>query len=373
MKISFLDIHASYAELKDKFDTAYHRVMGSGWVLLGKETEAFEAEFASYCEAKHCVAVGNGFDALRLVLQAWDIGAGDEVIVPSHTFIASWLAISAVGATPVPVEPDEATFNIDPQRIESAITSRTKAMMPVHLYGQPADMDPILALAAEHGLRVVEDNAQSHGARYKGRRTGGLAHAAATSFYPGKNLGAFGDAGAVTTNDSDLADRVRMLRNYGAKVKYRHELNGGNSRIDELQAAFLRVKLAHLDEWNKRRQVIADYYIRELADFSDTLIPPKPSSWAEHVWHLFVVRHPRRNSLQQYLEEQGVQTLIHYPVPAHLSGAYRDFGIANNALPVCETLSDRVLSLPLGPSMRHEQCEHVVKSVKSGLRYLGKA
>jgi dTDP-4-amino-4,6-dideoxygalactose transaminase len=363
MKVPFLDIHASYAELRDEFDDAYHRVMDSGWVLLGKETEGFEAEFAEYCGTKHCVSVGNGLDALRLVLQAWDLGPGDEVIVPSHTFIASWLAVSALGAIPVPVEPSEATYNIDPERIEAAITSRTKAIMPVHLYGQPADMDPIMELAAKHNLKVVEDNAQAQGARYKGRRTGSLGHAAATSFYPGKNLGAFGDAGAVTTSDDDLADRVRMLRNYGTKVKYQHELNGTNSRIDELQAAFLRVKLRCLDEWNARRKDIAAMYMSHLKDGKYKL--PYVPDWADPVWHLFVIRHPERDALQKHLADHGVQTIIHYPIPPHRSGAYADLGIKPGALPVAEKIAREVLSLPIGPQLFQSQAGWVVDVLAS--------
>jgi dTDP-4-amino-4,6-dideoxygalactose transaminase len=368
-RVPFLDIKASYLELKDEFDAAYHRVMDSGWVLLGKETEALEREFAAYCEAKHCIAVGNGLDALQLVLRAWDIGPGDEVIVPAHTFIATWLAVSNVGATPVPVEPDEQTCNIDVNRVEAAITPKTKAIIPVHLYGQPADMDPIMALAAKHALKVLEDNAQAQGACYKGKRTGSLGHAAATSFYPGKNLGAFGDAGAVTTNDDDLADRVRMLRNYGAKVKYQHELAGVNSRIDELQAAFLRVKLAYLDEWNARRKQIAALYLSQLSVLNAQLVLPSVPEWADPVWHLFVVRHPNRYALQKHLENAGVQTLIHYPVPAHLSGAYKQLGIPSGALPICERLSKEVLSLPIGPQLDSGQ----VKAVMSALAVCAQA
>jgi len=362
MKIPFLDIHASYAELKDEFDAAYHRVMDSGWVLLGKETEALEAEFANYCETKHCVAVGNGLDALRLVLQAWDIGPGDEVIVPSHTFIASWLAISALGATPVPVEPNEATYNIDPERIEAAITSRTKAIMPVHLYGQPADMDPIMEVAAKHNLKVIEDNAQAQGARYKGRRTGALGNAAATSFYPGKNLGAFGDAGAVTTNDDDLADRVRMLRNYGSKVKYQHELAGMNSRIDELQAAFLRVKLRHLDEWNTRRKDIAGMYTSNLENGKYKL--PYVPEWADPVWHLFVIRHHRRDALQKHLADHGIQTIIHYPIPPHLSGAYKACGWGEGELPIAGSMADEVVSLPIGPHLSPDMISFIIRETE---------
>ena len=389
MKIPFLDIHAGYLELKDGFDAAYHRVMDSGWVLLGEETRAFEAEFAAYGETKHCVAVGNGLDALQLVLRAWDIGPGDEVIVPAHTFIATWLAVSNVGARPVPVEPDEATCNIDAERMEAAITPRTKAIIPVHLYGQPADMDPVMALAEKHGLKVLEDNAQAQGARYKGRRTGSLGHAAAASFYPGKNLGAFGDAGAVTTGDDNLADRVRMLRNYGSTVKYRHELTGLNSRIDELQAAFLRVKLRHLDQWNARRKALASEYLSHLPAavsvrrgglrlsslnclrpspprYGSQLLLPIVPSWADPVWHLFVIRHPKRDALQEKLSNDGIQTVIHYPVPPHLSGAYAGMGFKRGDFPIAEKLAGEVLSLPIGPHLTSESIEAVCRAVGSG-------
>lgn len=364
MTIPFLDLRSGYQEVQAEFDAAYRRVMDSGWVLLGEETKALEQEFARYCEAKHCVAVGNGLDALQLVLRAWEIGPGDEVILPAHTFIATWMAVSNVGAKPVPVEPDPKTYNIDVQGIERAITKRTKAIMPVHLYGQPVDMDPILELAQKHGLKVIEDNAQAQGARYKGRRTGGLGHAAGTSFYPGKNLGAFGDAGAVTTNDEKLAERVRLLRNYGSKLKYQHELTGVNSRIDELQAAFLGVKLKYLDAWNRRRQEIASLYLAELSDLGPVVTLPSVPAWAEPVWHLFVIRHPKRDQLQKHLADQGVQTIIHYPIPAHLSGAYQSAGLAKGSLPICEKISDEVLSLPIGPHLSKEQARLVVKSIK---------
>ena len=365
MSIPFLDLKAGYLELQQEFDSAYRRVMDSGWVLLGEETKAFEEEFARFCGVKHCISVGNGLDALQLVLRAWEIGPGDEVIVPAHTFIASWLAVSNVGAKPVPVEPDPKTYNIDPSRIEAAITPRTKAIMPVHLYGQPADMDSILAIAKKHGLKVLEDNAQAQGARYKGRRTGGLGDAAGISFYPGKNLGAFGDAGAVTTHDAKLAETVTLLRNYGSKVKYQHELPGVNSRIDELQAAFLRAKLRHLDEWNMRRMKAAATYLDRLASEVPQLILPFVPSWAEPVWHLFVVRHAQRDALQKKLLEEGVQTLIHYPVPAHLSGAYQSTGIQKGNLPICESISREVLSLPIGPHLSKEQADRVILAVKS--------
>src|SRR5665213_3171304 len=264
MKVPFLELKPAYLELKDEFDAAYHRVMDSGWYLLGKELEAFESEFTQYCEVKHCLGVGNGLDAIHLILRGYDIGPGDEVIVPSHTFIATWLGVTFAGATPVPVEVNPQTYNLDSNLIEAAITPRTKAILPVHLYGQTADMDPIMEIARRHKLKVVEDAAQAQGARYKGRRAGSLGDAAAFSFYPGKNLGAFSDAGAVTTNDLQLAERMARLRNYGSKIKYQHEEVGLNSRLDELQAAFLRIKLRHLDEWNERRSKIAAVYLDRL-------------------------------------------------------------------------------------------------------------
>ena len=354
MNVPFLELKPTYLELKEEFDAAYNRVMDSGWYLLGAELTAFESEFAAYCETKFCVGVANGLDALHLIVRAYGIGPGDEIIVPSNTFIASWLAVSYAGATPVPVEPDPITHNLDPTRIEAAITSRTKAIMAVHLYGQPADMDPINEIARRRNLRVIEDSAQAQGARYKGQRTGSLGGAAAHSFYPGKNLGAFADAGAVTTNDSELADRLRTLRNYGSKTKYHYETQGINSRMDELQAAFLRVKLRHLDEWNARRTFIAEQYFSQLSTPGSELVLPVVPSWASPVWHLFVVRHPQRDNLQQHLADQGIQTIIHYPIPPHLSGAYASTTPA--VLPVAEHLAHYVLSIPIGP---HLQNHHV--------------
>jgi dTDP-4-amino-4,6-dideoxygalactose transaminase len=367
VKVPFLDFVAPYEELKAGLDEAYFRFMRSAWYVLGKEVEAFEQEFAGYCGVKYCVGVGNGLEALHLILRAYDIKAGDEVIVPSNTYIATWLAVSYAGATPVPVEPDPRTFNLDPDRIEDAITSRTRAVMPVHLYGQPADMDPILSIARRHGLKVIEDNAQAQGARYKGRRTGSLGDATGNSFYPGKNLGAFGDAGAVTTNDASLADRVRLLRNYGSPKKYYNEVKGYNSRLDELQAAFLRVKLAKLDDWNERRRVVAARYLAELNGASGLTLPWVPE-WAEPAWHLFVVRHPRRNDLQKRLAEAGIGTLIHYPVPPHLSGAYAEAGWTRGTFPTAETLAETALSLPLGPHLPPEQARYVVEETRHSLR-----
>ncbi len=368
MKVPFLELKPTYLELKEEFDMAYHRVMDSGWYLLGKELEAFESEFAEYCGAKHCIGVGNGLDAIHLILRGYDIGPGDEVIVPSHTFIASWLGVTFAGATPMPVEVDSRTYNLDPALIEAAITPRTKAILPVHLYGQTADMDPILEIARRHNLKVVEDAAQAQGAKYKGRRAGSLGDAAAFSFYPGKNLGAFSDAGAVTTNDSRLAERMSRLRNYGSKIKYQHDEVGLNSRMDELQAAFLRVKLRHLDEWNERRSQIADVYLdglkSEIRNRGLEITLPHVPSWASPVWHLFVIRHPDRDTFQIKLAKAGIGTLIHYPVPPHLSGAYSDGGRNFVALPLCEELARTVISLPIGPHLRPNQAAHVIELMK---------
>ena len=369
MKVPFLDFVRPYEELKAELDAAYFRFMRSAWYVLGKEVEAFEEEYANFCGVKHCVGVGNGLEALHLALRAYGIGQGDEVIVPSNTYIATWLAVSYAGAQPVPVEPDPRTFNLDPHRLEAAITPRTKAIMPVHLYGQPADMDPIMQVARQHGLKVVEDNAQAQGARYQGRRTGSLGDAAGNSFYPGKNLGAFGEAGAVTTNDPELADRVRTLRNYGSKKKYYNEVKGYNSRLDELQAAFLRVKLKKLDEWNRRRREVAARYLAGMSGLNGLTLPFVPA-WAEPVWHLFVVRHSQRDTLQQRLTATGIGTLIHYPVPPHLSGAYAAAGWKRGAFPVAEELADRVLSLPMGPHLSGEQTGQVVDGMRQLLESL---
>lgn len=355
MQIPFLDVGAAYRELKPEIDAAIARVLDSGWYILGPEVETFEAEYAAYCEAEHAIGVANGLDALHLALLAMGVGPGDEVIVPSNTYIATWLAVSQCGATPVPVEPVEVTYNIDAARIEAAITPRTKVILPVHLYGQPADLDRILAIARKHGLRVLEDAAQAHGARYKGRRIGAHGDAVAWSFYPGKNLGALGDGGAVTTNDPELADRIRVLRNYGSRVKYVNEVKGFNSRLDPIQAAVLRVKLRVLDEWNARRRGIAQRYREGLA--GSGLVLPQVPEWAEPVWHLFVVRHPERDALVKRLNEAGVGTLIHYPVPPHLQEAYAEMAFGVGAFPVAERMAGEVVSLPMGAQMAAEGVE----------------
>lgn len=364
VSVPFLDVGAGYRELRGELDEAFRRVMESGWYILGQEVEAFEAEWAAFCGTRYCVGVGNGLEALHLTLRAWGIGPGDEVIVPANTYIATWLAVSYAGATPVPVEPDPATRNLDPARLEAAITPRTRAVIPVHLYGLPADMDPILAVAGKHGLKVLEDAAQAHGARYKGRPCGSLGDAAGWSFYPGKNLGAFGDAGAVTTDDAELADRLRVLRNYGSRVKYHNELKGFNSRLDPLQAALLRVKLHHLEDWTRRRRAVADAYRRELSGLGALELPVIPD-WAEPCWHLFVVRHPRRDELQQALTAAGVGTLIHYPIPPHLSEAYTDAGFRRGNFPIAESLADTVLSLPMGPHLADDEVRYCAGRVRA--------
>jgi len=359
MQVPFLDLGRLHQSIREPLDAAYRRVMDSGWFIMGPELEAFEAEYARYCEVKHCIGVGNGLEALHLLLRAYGIGPGDEVIVPSNTFIATWLAVSKCGATPVPVEPSTVTHNVDPALIDKAITSRTRVIMPVHLYGQPADMDPINAIAARHGLIVIEDAAQAQGARYKGRRVCSLGHAAATSFYPGKNLGALGDGGAILTNDDAIADEVRQLRNYGSKVKYQHEVAGYNSRLDEMQAAFLRAKLNFLDPWNARRREVADQYSRLLTG-SDVGLPSVPE-YADPVWHLYVVRSKVRDALKAHLEQQGISTVIHYPTPPHRQGCYSKLGIGG--LHVSDMLANEVLSLPTSPMMTKEEVQYVVDSI----------
>jgi dTDP-4-amino-4,6-dideoxygalactose transaminase len=364
MNVPFLDLKAQYRELHEQLDAAYRGVAESARFILGPEVENFESEFAAYSGAKHCIGAGNGLDALHVILRAADIGSGDEVIVPGNTYIASWLAVSYVGATPVPVEPDERTYNIDADKIEAAITARTRAIMAVHLCGQPADMEAINKVASRHDLKVIEDCAQAHGARYKGTRVGTLGIAAAFSFYPGKNLGAHGDGGAVTTNDDELARRVRLIGNYGSAVKYYNETKGINSRLDELQAAFLRVKLARLDEWNDRRKQIAAEYLRALTGVQDLTLPHVPD-WADPVWHLFMVRHPQRDLLQKHLTAKGVGTIIHYPVPPHLQKAYAELDYTSGSLPISEKLANEVLSLPMSAHQSAEETSYVVEQLSS--------
>ena len=364
MTVPFLDLKKAYEELQTSLDAAYRRVMGSGCYILGQEVEVFEDEFADYCEAKYCIGVGNGLDALHLILRGYQIGCGDEVIVPANTYIATWLAVSYAGARPVPVEPDIRTYNINPSRIEEAITPNTRAIIPVHLYGQPADMNLISGIARKNNLKLIEDAAQAHGARYKGKRVGSLGDAAAFSFYPSKNLGALGDSGAIVTNDKQLANTVRTLRNYGSQVKYSHELKGMNSRLDSLQAALLRVKLKHLDEWNNRRQNVAKNYLKALTEIPELTLPFVPR-WAEPVWHLFVVRHRHRDRLHEFLTKCKIGTLIHYPMPPHLSEAYAEQGWKRGDYPVTEKIADTILSLPIGPHLTEIMQQEVINKVKA--------
>lgn len=362
--VPFLDLKGINLRHRADLHAALDRVLNSGWLILGKETEAFEAEFATWCGTKHCVGVGNGLEALQLVLQAWGIGPGDEVLVPSNTYIATWLAVTQCGATPVPVEPDPATCNIDPTRLSAAITARTKAIIAVHLYGQTADMDGVMAVARTHGLKVLEDAAQAHGALYRGRRAGALADAAGFSFYPGKNLGALGDGGAVTTADAELAERLRMLRNYGSRVKYHNEIVGWNSRLDELQAAFLRAKLPMLDADNAARSTLAARYQAGLANCPGVILPVVAPN-CEPAWHLYVVRHRERDRLAGHLKARGIDTLVHYPIAPHLQPAYAALGMRDGSLPISETLHRQVLSLPLWPGMTVEEVDAVVEGIRS--------
>ncbi|MBN1970704.1 MAG: DegT/DnrJ/EryC1/StrS family aminotransferase [Candidatus Delongbacteria bacterium] len=367
--IKFLDLQALNLRYLNEFEAVFRKALNSGWYILGKEVETFENEFAAYCGVKHCIGVGNGLDALHLILRALDIGEGDEVIVPSNTYIATWLAVSYSGATPVPVEPDILTYNINPKLIKEKITNKTKAIIPVHLYGQVCDMDPINEIAKKYNLKVIEDSAQAHGAIYKGKRTGNLGDASGFSFYPGKNLGALGDAGAITTNDDILANKIRMLRNYGSEKKYVHEFKGYNSRLDELQAAFLRIKLRYLDEDNHKRREIAQYYCNNINN-PEIILPGIHSSSLDinnflgHVWHLFVIRHPQRDKIQKYLLDNQIQTLIHYPRPPHKQIAYKELGDLN--LPITEKIHEEVLSIPISQVFDLINSKRIVEILNHG-------
>lgn len=356
--IPFLDLKAPYIELKKDIDDAIARVLNSGWYIGGVETESFESEYANYCGAKYCVGVANGLDALHLTLLAMGVGPGDEVIVPSNTYIATWLAVSQCGATPVPVEPIEGTYNIDPTLIECVISPKTKVILPVHLYGQPADLDPILAIAKKYGLYVLEDGAQAHGAKYKNRKIGAHGDAVAWSFYPGKNLGAMGDGGAITTNNSEIAEKLRILGNYGSSQKYVNEVQGFNSRLDPLQAAILRVKLKSLDEWNGRRAAISTRYLHEIKN--ENIALPYISKKFESAWHLFVIRNNKRDLLQSKLNALGIGSLIHYPIPPHLQGAYASYGLLAGSLHLAEKIANECLSLPIGPHLDQESVTAVI-------------
>ena len=359
--IPFLELKPGYLELQTEIDQAVARVLASGWYILGPEVETFERDFAAYVGAAHCVGLGNGLDALVLALRALDIGQGDEVVVPSNTYIACWLAVSQVGATPVPVEPDPATHCIDAQRVEAAITPRTRAVMVVHLYGCPADLGALGAVCDRQGLRLVEDAAQAHGAAWGDRRIGRGRDIVAWSFYPGKNLGALGDAGAVTTDDAALAQRIAMLRNYGSSQKYVNIEKGINSRLDPLQAAVLAVKLKHLAAWNARREAIAQRYAARLTGLPLGL--PSTPGRGRHAWHAYVVTSDRRDDLQAHLAQAGIGTLIHYPTPPFRQRAYREFADRAAQWPLAERLARQVLSLPMGPHLSLDQADAVADEV----------
>jgi len=363
MRVPFVSFSETNKLIRTEILTSFEEFFDNAWYIMGDKLKTFEQEYAAFNQVAHCVGISNGLDALHIALRSLNIGPGDEVIVPSNTFIASALAVSYVGAIPVLVEPDMATYNIDPSKIAAAITPRTRAIMPVHLYGQACEMEAIMAIAKEHNLFVVEDNAQAQGATYKGKITGSWGHINGTSFYPGKNLGALGDAGAITTNDADLATKAAVLRNYGSKKKYFHEVTGSNMRLDECQAAFLSVKLKHLGLWTEQRRQIADWYNEALAGI-DGLVFPKVATGATHVYHLYVVRTKQRDALQQYLAEQGIGSLIHYPIPVHLQEAYQSLGWKKGDYPIAEEIAATCLSLPLWPGMSKEDVSFVAASCK---------
>lgn len=363
MTVPFLDVGAAYRELRSDVDAAIQRTLASGRYVLGAELSRFEQEFAAYTGSTRALGVANGLDALYLALRAAGVGAGDEVIVPANTFVATWLAVSYVGAVPVPVEPHQRFYNITADAVAGALTPRTRAVVPVHLYGQPAEMDDIVAATKGSDVFVLEDAAQAHGARYRGRPVGALGDAAAWSFYPGKNLGAFGDGGAVTVRDPALGERIAALRNYGSATKYVHEVRGTNSRLDELQAAVLSVKLSALDRWNARRRKIAGAYDDALHGTGVGL--PEVAPGAEPVWHLYVVRVPSgRDAFRDQLARRGVETGVHYPLAPHLQPAYRDLGFASGDFPVSEALQREVVSLPMGPHMTDAEVDRVICAVR---------
>lgn len=355
--VPFVNLDSCHRPLERELRDAFERVLSKGIFVLGHEVEQFESEFAAYCDVNHCIGVGNGLDALSLALEAAGIGQGDEVIVPGNTFIATWLSVTRCGATPIAVDVDPRTFNLDPKCIPNAISSRTRAIIPVHLFGQPADMAPIQTIAERHNLFVLEDAAQAHGARYRGRRAGSLGHAAAFSFYPTKNLGALGDGGAVTTNDLALAERIRNLRNYGSSEKYVHNTIGWNSRLDEMQAAFLRVKLPTLDAQNGARQISATRYTEKLA--TSAVARPECIPETECVWHNYVVQVDERGALIDNLRKHGIDTLIHYPIPPHRQKAYLHYPLAGRDLSVTDYLANRILSFPIGPHVSLKDIDYI--------------
>lgn len=361
MKIPFVTFKPMEKELNNELRESFDRVFARSWYIEGVEDETFEKAFAEYCGSEFCVGVGNGLDALMLALKALGISDGDEVIVPSNTYIATALAVNYVGATPVFVEPDIRTFNIDPSLIEASISERTKAIMPVHLYGQPCDMDPILSIAKKYNLKIVEDCAQAHGATYKGKKVGTFGDAAGFSFYPGKNLGALGDAGAAITNDKDLADKIRALGNYGSDYKYHHIYKGNNSRLDELQAAFLSAKLPYLEMMNGKRRRIAGLYSNGIQN--DKVITPFVPEYANPVWHIYGIRCKDRDALEKYLNEKGIGTNKHYPIPMHMQECYKDLKLQLGSFPIAEEISATELSIPLYYGMTDEEVQYVIDAI----------
>ena len=357
--IPFLSLKPINEQYRAELDAAIKRVLDKGWYLLGQEITDFENAFAEFCGVKNCVGVGNGLDALTLIIKAYGFGPGDEIIVPSNTYIATILAISQNGCTPVLVEPDINTYNINPDLIESAITPKTKAIMVVHLYGQAVEMEKVWAIAQKYNLKVIEDSAQAHGAIYQGRRTGSLGDASGFSFYPGKNLGCLGDGGAVTTNDDELAKCVRALRNYGSEIKYQHLFKGVNSRLDEIQAAMLSVKLKYLDQDNQKRRAVARFYRENIVN--SQIVLPQVKNEESHVWHIFAVRCARRDELQKYLSDNGIGTQIHYPIPPHKQQAYSEWNALS--LPIAEQISREELSLPMSPVLTQQEIEYVVERI----------
>jgi dTDP-4-amino-4,6-dideoxygalactose transaminase len=362
MNIQFVDVQKQYQTYKKELDEAIHSVLNKSNYILGEEVHQFEKEFAAYCQTKHCIAVASGTDALFLALKALDIGPGDEVITVANTFIASVITISMSGATPVLVDMDPQTYNIDVTTIEKKITKKTKAIMPVHLYGQPADMDALKKIAKKHKLYIIEDACQAHGARYKGKRVGGIADIAAFSFYPGKNLGAYGDGGALTTNDNKLAEKLYLLRNYGQKVKYHHLIKGYNSRLDTIQAAVLRTKLKHLDTWNKKRREHAEQYDSLLSELG--MVTPHVLPQTEHVYHLYVIQVQKRDKLIEYLGKHGISALIHYPVPVHLQKAYKELGYKEGDFPITEAFTKNIVSLPMFAELEKKEIEYICEKIK---------
>lgn len=364
MRVPFVDFGPMHTEIRKDLDNAYKNVMDRNYFIQGGECEAFDKEFAEYCDAKYCVGVATGLDALYLILKAMEIGSGDEVIVPSNTFIATALAVSYTGATPVFVEPEIENYNIDVNRIEEKITQNTKAIIAVHLQGRPADMDAINAIAAKYSLKVIEDAAQAHGTKYKGKKVGTLSNAAGFSFYPGKNLGALGDGGCVVTNDKELADKVRAIANYGSDYKYHHIYQGTNSRLDEMQAAFLRVKLPMLDKWNEDRKKIAKRYLEGINN-PNIILPVAVEEDFDHVYHVFVIRCEKRDELEKYLTDAGIGTVKHYPIPMHLQEAYANLNLKEGDLPIAELISKTVLSIPMYYGMTEEQIDYVIDQLNA--------